>query len=94
MKITAIKTANFIGARDVDIRMDSFQEWWIDYRGFDDPYNKAAMLDCWEAARNSEREACAKACDAEASKAFEEGAEDWARGACMCAALIRERANV
>ena len=41
----------------------------------------------------AERKECAKVCDAEATEAFEEGTEEWARGACMCAAAIRARSK-
>jgi hypothetical protein len=47
----------------------------------------------WEAGVKAEREACAKVCDEEATEAFGEDADEWARGACMCAAMIRERSN-
>jgi len=47
----------------------------------------------WEAGVKAEREACAKACDEEATEAFGEDADEWARAACMCAAMIRERSN-
>lgn len=42
----------------------TFDEWWIEYRGFDDPYGKDGMRDCWNAAMIScsraMREKCAR----------------------------------
>ena len=48
-------------------------------------YSPAAVAEMIAA----EREACAKVCEAEATEAFGEGADEWGRAACTCAALIR-----
>ena len=48
-------------------------------------YSPAAVAEMIAA----EREACAKLCEAEATEAFGEGADEWGRAACTCAALIR-----
>ncbi len=41
----------------------TFDDWWIDFRGFDDLYGKEGMRDCWNAALE------------EAAKKFEEAAK-------------------
>jgi hypothetical protein len=58
---------------------DEFNAWWINYRGFDDYHGKTDAWDSWRAARTSERERCAKVCEAMT------GEYPW-----KCAAAIRE----
>lgn len=47
--------------RDRNARKQAFNEWWIAFRGFDDPSGKEGMQDCWNAALDAavvEMEAC------------------------------------
>lgn len=41
----------------------TFQEWWVEYRGFDDPYDKDGMRDAWNAAIEKSAKACLKEAD-------------------------------
>lgn len=68
----------------------TFEEWWLEYRGFPDPYDGLVRL-AWEAGQAAEREECAKVC--------EELSENAGRiASCLegdswidCAKAIRER---